>query len=130
MVMILAFQASDCGSNPGLVMIFYLLFLLFSVCFCCFYLIFFSFFSFTASTIRQLMHLCIKSQKARYILYCVQKFSIFLCSHSSCLHNRAIFDPTNEVLCSKICLQGIYYISHNLLFKLRQIVLFITKTNC
>ena len=72
----------------------------FIFCFCCFLfafvvfiLIFFSFLSFTASTIRQLLHLGIKSQKAGDILYCVHKFSSFLCSHSPCLHNRAILTP-------------------------------------
>ena len=66
---------------------------------CFFYLdLFSSFFSsLTASTIRQLLHLGIKSQKAVHILYCLQKFSLFLSSHSSCLQNRSIFDPTNEI---------------------------------
>ena len=126
MVIILALHASDRGSNPSLAIIFYCLLLLFSVCL--FYLVFF-FLSLTASTIRQLLHLGIKSQTAVDILYCVQKFSLFLCSHSSCLHNRAIFDPTNEVLCSKTCLQGKYYISHNLIFKLPQIATFIAHKN-
>ena len=34
---------------------------------------------------------------SRYMLSCVQKSSLFLCSHSTCLHNRAMFDPKNEV---------------------------------
>ena len=44
----------------------------------------------TVSTIRQLLHLGIKSHKVEVILYCVQKFSLFLCSHSPCLHNSNI----------------------------------------
>ena len=73
--------------------------------FCCcflfafrsFYFDLFSVLSLTASTICQLLHLGIKSQKAVDSLYCVQKFSIFLFPNSSCLHNRAIVYPTNEV---------------------------------
>ena len=68
----------------------------FCLLFVVFILIFFSVLSLTASTIRQLLHFGIESQKAVDSLYCVQKFSIFMCPHSSCLHNRAIFDPTNE----------------------------------
>ena len=76
----------------------FIYFLLFSVCFCCFHkLICFSVLSLVAPTIRQLLHLVIKSQKAVDILYCVQKFSLFMRSHSSCLHKQAFFDPTNEV---------------------------------
>ena len=66
----------------------------FCCCCCCFLfafvvfiLIFFLFLSLTISTIRQLLHLGIKSHKAVDILYCVQKFSLIMCSHSSCLHN-------------------------------------------
>ena len=72
--------------------------LFFVVVFCLLFVVFdlFSVLSLTASTIRQLLHLGIKSQKAVDSLYCVLKFSISLCPHSSCLHNRAIFDPTNE----------------------------------
>ena len=95
---------------------------IFCCCCCCFLfafvvfiLIFFPFLSLTISTIRQLLHLGIKSHKAVDILYCVQKFSLFCVhTHHACI--TAIFDPTNEVLCSKTCLQGVYYISHNLLF--------------
>ena len=75
---------SQLGNN-----IFFFLLLLFSVCVCCFYFdLFFLFLSLTVSTIRQLLHLGIKSHKAVDILYCVQKFSLFLCSHSPCLHNH------------------------------------------
>ena len=42
-----------------------------------------------------------KITKGSRYFYCVQKFSLFMSSHSSCLYNRAIFDPTNEVKCSK-----------------------------
>ena len=73
---------SQLGNN-----IFFFLLLLFYVCVCCFYFDRFSFLSLTVSTIRQLLHLGIKSHKVVDILYCVQKFSLFLCSHSSCLHN-------------------------------------------
>ena len=52
---------------------------------------FFLFLSLTVSTIRQLVHLGIKSHKAVDILYCVQKFSLFLCLHSPCLHNSNIW---------------------------------------
>ena len=86
-----------------LAILFYILLLYFSFCFCCFY--FDRFFSLTTSTIRQFLHIDnppisafrYKITKAVDILYCVQKFSIFLCSHSTCLHIRAIFDHTNEV---------------------------------
>ena len=75
---------SQLGNN-----IFFLL--LFSVCVCCFYFdLFFFFLSLTVLTIRQLLLLGIKSHKAVDILYCVQKFSLFLCSHSPCLHNSNI----------------------------------------
>ena len=83
--MILAFHASDRGSNPSWRQSFIFLFLFLFFCFCCFYFdLFFSLFflSLTASTIRQLLHLGIKSQKAVKILYCLQKFSLFLSSHS------------------------------------------------
>ena len=90
--MILAFQASDRGSNQNLSIFIFCCFLF---AFRCFYFDLFSALSLTASTIRQLLHLRIKSQKAVESLYCVQKFRIFLCPHS-CLHNRAIFDPMNE----------------------------------
>ena len=73
---------SQLGNN-----ILFFLLLLFSVCFCCLYLDLFSFLSLTASTIRQLLHIGVKSQKAVDILYCEQKFSLFLCSHPSCLLN-------------------------------------------
>ena len=69
----------------------------FCLLFVVFILIFVSVLSLTAMTISQLLHLGIKSQKAVDSLYCVQKFNIFLCPHSSCLHNRAIVYPTNEV---------------------------------
>ena len=89
----------------------------FIVCCCCFLfafvvfiLIFFSFLALTASTIRQFLHLGIKAQKAVDILYCVQKFSLFLCSHSTCLHIRAIFDHTNEVFMQQNMFTG--YIIH------------------
>ena len=119
--MILAFHASDSGSNPSLATIFYFYFLFFA--FVAFILIFFFlFFSLTASTIRQLLHLGIKPQKAVNILYCLQKFSLFLSAHSSCLHNRrSIFDPTNEVFMQQIFLQGIYFfvwIQFNVHFKI------------
>ena len=121
--MILAFHASDCGSNSSLATIFN--FLLFFVCFCCFHFdLVFSFLSLITSAICQLLHLGIKSQKAVEILYCVQKFSLFMSSHSSCLYNRAIFDPTNEVFMQQKILRGIKYISHNLLFNLHQIAIF------
>ena len=70
------------------------------------------------------------TKDSRY-LYCVQKFSLFLCSHSLCLHNRAILilTPRMKFLSSKTCLQGIYYISHNLLFKMPQIASFIAHIN-
>ena len=75
----------------------------FFFCFCCFYfdLFFFFFFIFNSIDNRQLLHLGIKSQKAVNILYCLQKFSIFLNSHSSCLHNRSILTPQMRFLCSK-----------------------------
>ena len=71
-----------------------------NICCCCccflfafvvFILLFFPFLSLTVLTIRQLLHLGIKSHKAVDILYCVQKFSLFLCSHSPCLHNSNIW---------------------------------------
>ena len=105
--MILAFHVSARGSNPSLSIIFYFCCCCFLFAFRCFYFDLFFCFILTASTIRQLLHLGIKSQKTVDSLYCVQEFSIFLCPHPSCLHNRAIFDPTNSVLCSKTCLQGI-----------------------
>ena len=66
----LAFHASDRGSNPSLATIFYFFFFF---CFCCFYfdLFFFSFLSLSASTIRQLLHLGINSQKAVNTMYFV-----------------------------------------------------------
>ena len=90
----------------------------FIFCCCCFLftfvvfilIFFFSFLSLTASTIHQFLHLGIKSQKAVDILYCVQKFSLFLCSHSTCLHIRAIFDHTNEVFMQQNMFTG--YILH------------------
>ena len=74
----LAFHASDRGSNPSLGIIF--IFCCFLFAFVVFILIFFPLFflSLTVSTIRQLLHLGIKSHKAVDILYCVQKFSLFL----------------------------------------------------
>ena len=133
--MILAFHASDRGSNPSLATIFYFYFLFF-FCFCCFYLdlLFFSFlfFSLTASTIRQLLHLGIKSQKAVNILYCLQKFSLFLSSHSSCLHNADHFlTPRMRFLCSKIFYR--VYIKFRIFCFLtcpKLLHLSHTKTNC
>ena len=114
--MILAFHATDRGSNPGSAMIFYFLFLLFSVCFCCFNFDLFFFLYFTASVIRQLLHLGIKSQKARYI-FIVYRNTALSCVHP---HHSCITEPflttRMKFLCSMICLQGIYYLSHNLLF--------------
>ena len=108
--MILALHASDRGSHPSFAILFYSLLLLFSVCFCCFYFDLFSVLALTASIIRQFLHLGIKAQKAVDILYCVQKFSLFLCSHSTCLHIRAIFDHTNEVFMQQNMFTG--YIIH------------------
>ena len=82
----------------------------------CFYFDFFSVLSLTASKIRQLLHLDIKSQKAVDSLYCVQKFSIFLCPHSSYLHNRAIFDPTNEVFMQQNMFTWYIYITFLIIF--------------
>ena len=73
-------------------------------CCCCFLFAFvvfilifiFFFLSLTVSTIRQLLHLGIKSHKAVDILYCVQKLSLFLCSHSPCLHNSNIYNNNNN----------------------------------
>ena len=127
--MILAFHASDLGSIPSFTIQFYILLLLFSVCFCCFY--FDLFLSITASTIRQFLHLGIKSQKALDICNnCVQKVSLFLCSHSSCLHKQVIFDPKNEVFTQQNMLTG--YIFHIICFSkcLKLLHLLHTKTSC
>ena len=105
--MVLAFHASDRGSNPSLATIFYFSFL-FLFAFVVFILIFFFFFllSLTASTIRQLLHLGIKSQKAVNILYCLQKFSLFLSSHSpSCKQVRVMNTPLHPSFYSKT---GVY----------------------
>ena len=136
--MVLAFHASDRGSNPSFAILIYilllLLLLLFSVCFCCFYFdLFFFVFSLTASTIRQFLHLGIKSQREVDILYCVQKFILFLCSHSSFLHNRAIFDPTTEVFMQQNMFTGWVYITFVIIcFSkcLKLLNLSHTKTNC
>ena len=67
--MILAFHASDRGSNHNLATIFYFLAVFFAFVVFIF-IFFFSFFlSLTASAIRQLLHFGIKSQKAVNILY-------------------------------------------------------------
>ena len=103
----LAFHASDCGSNPSLATIFYFYFLFFFAFVVFILIFFFSFFlSLTASTIRQLLHLGINSQKAVNILYCLQKFSLFLSSHSpSCKQVRVMNTPYTPVLYSKT---GVY----------------------
>ena len=127
--MILAFHASDRGSNPSLATIFYFSFLFFAfVVFILIFFFFLFFLSLTASTIRQLLHLGIKSQKAVNILYCLQKFSLFLSSHSPW---RSIFDPTNEVFMQ----QNIYrvYIKFRIFCFLtcpKLLHLSHTKTNC
>ena len=104
--MILAFHASDRGSIPSLATIFYFLFLFFA--FVVFILILFFFFIFNCIDNPPTSAFRYKITKAVNILYCLQKFSLFLSSHSSCLHNRSIFDPTNEVFMQQIFLQGIY----------------------
>ena len=112
--------------------------LYFIFCCCCFLFAFRCFYfdtlsalSLTASTIRKLLHLGIKSQKAVDSLFCVQKFSIFLCPHSSCLHYRAIFDPRNEVFMQQNMLTGYIYILHFSLFSFQmpQIATFIAHKN-
>ena len=108
--MILAFHASDSGWNPSLATIFYFYFLLFFA-FVVFILIFFflSFLSLTASTIRQLLHLGIKSQKAVNILYCLQKFSLFLSSHSpSCKQVRVMIPLTPHFYIVKLGFTGVH----------------------
>ena len=131
MVIILAFHASDRGSNPNFAMLFYILLLMFSVCFCCFYFdLFFFFLSLTASTIRQFLHLGIKLQKALDILYCVQKFSLFLCPHSSCLYKRAIFDPKNEVFMQQNMFTGYIFLIICFSKCLKLLHLSHTKTSC
>ena len=75
----------------------------FCCCCCCFLfafvvfiLIFFPFLSLTVSTIRQLLHLGIKSHKA--VIFCiVYRNSAFSCVHTHHACITAIFDPTNEV---------------------------------
>ena len=63
--MTLAFNASDRGSNPILAIIFiFLVVVVFCLCLLFLFLSFFSFLSLTVSTIRQLLHLGIKSHKA------------------------------------------------------------------
>ena len=74
----------------------YFLLLLFSVCVCCFYFDIFSFLSLTVSTIRQLLHLGIKSQNAVDICI-VYRNSVFSCVHTHHACITAIFDSTNEV---------------------------------
>ena len=79
-----------------------LLFLLFSVCFCCFHFdLLFLFLSLIASTICQLLHLGIKSQKAVDILYCVQKFSLSrVHTYHACITEHFL-TPRMKFLCSK-----------------------------
>ena len=101
--------------------------LLFSVCVCCFYFDLLSFFI-SVSTIRQLLHLGIKSHKAVDILY-RDRNSAFSCVHTHHACITAIFDPRMKFLCSKTCLKGVYYISHNLLFELPKIATFIAHKN-
>ena len=102
MAMTFAFHARGHGANPSLAIIFIIF------CCCCFLfsfvvfiLIFFSFLSLTASTIHQLLHLGVKSQKAVDI--CIVYRNVYRNSAFSCVHTHhvcftAIFDPTNEVL--------------------------------
>ena len=98
--MILAFHASDRGSSPSLATFFYLfIFFFFFFAYVVFILIFFSSF-FIPNRIDNppTSAFRFKSQKSVNIVYCLQKFSLFLSSHSSCLHNQSILDPTHEVL--------------------------------
>ena len=51
--------------------------------------------------------------------------SVFSCVHTHHACITAIFTPQMKFLCSKTCLQGLYYTSHNLLFELPKFATFI-----
>ena len=82
------------------------LLLLFSVCGCCFYFdIFFFFFIFNRIDNPPTSAFRYKITKgSRYLVY---RNSVFSCVHTHHACITAIFDPTNEDLCSKTCLKGI-----------------------
>ena len=129
--MILAFHASDRGSNPSLAIIFYLLLFLFSVCFCCFYFDLFFFFIFNHIDNLPTFAIRYKITKGSRYLYCVQKFSLFLCSHSSFLHNRAFLTPRMKLYAAKHVYR-VYITFLIICFSncLKLLYLSYTKTNC
>ena len=87
------------------------------------------FLSLTASTIRQLLLLGIKITKgSRYFVLCIEIQS-FLVFRLIMLALKQFLTPRMKLLFSKTCLQGIYYISHNLLFELPKIATFIAHKN-
>ena len=103
--------------------------LLFSVCVFCFYFdIFFIFFIFNridnppTSAFRYKI-----TEGSRYFVLCIEIQFSCVHTHHACI--TAILTPRMKFLCSKTCLQGIYYISHNLLFELPKIATFIAHKN-
>ena len=129
--MILAFHASDRGSNPSLTTIFYFCCYCFLFAFVVFILIFFFFFFIfnridnpPTSAFRYKI-----TKDSRYFVFNteIRPFLVLLLYHA-CITEQILI-PRMKFLCSKTCLQGIYYISHNLLFKLPQIATFIAHKN-
>ena len=116
---------SQFGNN----IFFLLLFLLFIVCVCCFYFDIFSFFIFnridnpSTSAFRYKI-----TEGSRYFVLCIE-IQYFLVFRLIMLAKQQFLTPRMKFVCSKTCLQGIYHISHNLLFELPKIATFIAHKN-
>ena len=105
------------------------LLLLFSVCVCCFYFDIFSFFIF--NRIENPLTSAFKykiTAGSRYFVLCIEIQS-FLVFTLIMLAYQQFLTPRMKFLCSKTCLQGMYYISHYLLFELPKIATFIAYKN-
>ena len=63
---------------------------------------------------------------SRYFVLCTEILPFH--THHACITEQFLTLRMN-FLCSKTCVQGIYYISHNLLFKMPQIATFIAHKN-
>ena len=114
---------SQLGNN-----IYYFL-LLFSVCVCCFYFDIFSFFIFNRIDNQPTSALRYKITEGSRFFCIVYRNSVFSCVHTHHACITTILTPRMKCLCSKTCLQGIFYISHNLLFELPIIATFIAHKN-
>ena len=105
----------------------YIFLLLFSVCVCCFYFDIFFFFNRIDNPSTSAFRYKITEGSRYFVLRIeIQSFLVFTLIM---LALQQFLTPQMKFLSSKTCLQGIYYISHNLLFELPKIATFIAHKN-